>query len=117
MVKSPSDIIEFDVLLKPSGSSETASLDNIELFQPCPDDIERCRRWFISKGVTSHATDFGLACSAPAKLFEKLFQTNVEQVTAAPGMPSWQCSPEPKAPSEIKNYIDQITISSRPELF
>jgi len=117
MGKSPSDIIEFDVLLKPAGSSKTAALDNIELFQPSADDIERCRRWFISKGVTSHATDFGLACSAPAKLFEELFQTKVKQGAAAPGMPSWQCSPEPKAPSEIKSYIDQITISVPPELF
>jgi hypothetical protein len=117
MVKSPSDIIEFDVLLKPAGSPKTANLDNIELFQPSPDDIERCLRWFISKGVTSHVTDFGLACSAPAKLFEELFQTKVKQSTVAPGTPPWQCSPEPKAPSEIENYIDQITISAPPELF
>ncbi len=117
MEKSPSDIIEFDVLLKPAGSSNTPNIDNIEQFQPSSDDIEKCRRWFISKGVTSHATDFGLACSAPAKLFEDLFQTKVKQSTPAPGTPPWQCSSEPKAPFEIENYIDQISISAPPELF
>ncbi|MHC4640345.1 MAG: protease pro-enzyme activation domain-containing protein [Planctomycetota bacterium] len=117
MEQNSSDIIEFDILLKPAGSSKTPDLVNIEQFQPSPADIEKCRRWFISKGVTSYATDFGLACSAPAKLFEELFQTKVKQSAPAPGTPAWQCSPEPKAPSEIKNYIDQISISVPPELF
>jgi len=117
MEKNSSDIIEFDVLLKPAASSKTANLGNIEQFQPSPDDIEKCRRWFISKQVKAHATDFGLACSAPAKLFEELFRTKVKKSAPAPGTPAWKCSPEPKAPSEIENYIGQISISAPPELF
>lgn len=111
------NIIHFDILLKPAGSNKTPVVDNIDQFRPHAEIIEKCRRWLTSKGITCHSTDFGLACSAPLKIFEILFNTKVEQSGSGPGMPPRRCSSPPKAPPEIEEHVDQITISAPPELY
>lgn len=110
-------MIQFDILLKPAGSFDKPHVNNIDLFRPLSENIEKCHRWLSSKGVTCHPTDFGLACSAPAELFESLFSTKVERSELKIVAPPWNCSPPPKAPLEIEEYIDQISIAAIPELY
>lgn len=117
MEKRDLNVINFDILLKPAGSNKIPLVDNIDQFRPPAENIEKCRRWLTSKGVTCHSTDFGLACSTPLETFEILFDTKVEHSRSGPGMPSWRCSSPPKAPPEIEEHIDQITISAPPELY
>ena len=112
-----SNIIQFDILLKPADSSEILQVNNIDQFRPPPENIEKCHRWLTSKGVTCYRTDFGLACSAPAELFESLFSTKVERSKLKIAAPPWHCSLPPKAPPEIGEYIDQISITVLPELY
>ncbi|MHC4558229.1 MAG: hypothetical protein ACYTFW_14085 [Planctomycetota bacterium] len=117
MEKRPSNIIEFDILLKAPGSDKTPHVDNIDQFKPLSENIVKCHRWLESKGVTCQSTDFGLVCSAPAELFEVLFSTKIKRTSSAPGVPCWHCSSAPEAPCEIKQYVDQISISASPELY
>jgi hypothetical protein len=117
MDKNPSNTVGFDILLKAPASDRTPHIDNIAQFKPPPENIVRCRRWLASRGVTCHSTDFGLACSATTKLFEILFSTKVKRSKSAPGVPCWHCSSPPKAPREIEEYIDQISISVPPEFY
>ena len=117
MEKSPSDIVEFDILLKSPGSGKTPRADNISQFKPPAENIEKCRRWLASRGVTCHSTDFGLVCSAPAELFEALFSTELKRRSPTPGVPCWDCSSPPQAPREIEEYVDQISIAAPPELY
>jgi hypothetical protein len=115
--KSPSDIVEFDILLKAPGSGKTPHVDNIDQFKPPAENIAKCRRWLASQGVTCHSTDFGLACSATAEVFEALFSTKLERISSAPGAPCWGCTSPPQAPDEIEDYVDQISIAAPPELY
>lgn len=117
MEKSPSNMVEFDILLKAPGSDKTPHVDNISQFKPPAENIAKCRRWLASRGVTCHSTDFGLACSAPAELFEALFSTKLERSSPAPGVPCWHCSSPLQAPPEIEEYVDQISIPAPPELY
>ncbi len=117
MNKSLPKNIGFDVLLKSSASGGMPSLNNIEQFKPPQENIAKCNRWLTSKGVTCHATDFGLACSAPAELFETLFSTKVKYTRSSPGAPCWHSTSHIKVPLEIAEYIDQISISAPPEFF
>ena len=117
MENKRSNIIQFDILLKPAGASKTPHVNNIDQFRPPAENIEICRRWLASKGVMCHSTDFGLACNAPVKLFETLFSTRVKRSKSGPAMPPWHCSSPPESPLEIEEYIDQISISAPPELY
>ena len=117
MGKNHSDIVEFDILLKAGASGKTPRLDNIDQFKPPAENVAKCRRWLASKGVTCHSTDFGLACSATAEIFEALFSATLERSDSGPGVPCWHCSSPPQAPQEIERYVDQISISAPPELY
>ena len=117
MKKSDPETISFDILLRARGADKIPDIKTIDEFKPSPEHIEMCRRWLDSKGITCHATEFGLACSAAASLFEKIFSTKVQRKRTAPGKPVWQCSPPPKAPPELDEYIDQISVTAPPELF
>ena len=117
MDKGPSNIVGFDILMRAPASGKTPNIDNIDQFKPPPENIVKCHRWLASRGVTCHPTDFGFACSAPVDIFETLFHTKVKRSKSAPGVPSWSCSPPPKAPHEIEEYVDQITIPAPPEFF
>ena len=117
MSEAHSNIIGFDILLKAPASGRTAHVENIDQFKPPPENIVKCQRWLAARGVTCHSTDFGLVCSAPAELFENLFSTKVKRSSNAPGVPIWHCLSPPKAPSEIEEYVDQISISAPPEFY
>lgn len=117
MATDKSDIIEFNILVRAEAAGEIPGLGNLDRFRPDPEDIERCRRWLSGNGVTCYTTEFGLACSAPCKLFESLFSTRVKQSKPGPGKPPWQLLTDPVPPSEIADYIEDLTISASPELF
>ena len=117
MTDEQGDPIEFDILIRPPASGKHPDVKNIEQFRPDPADIEKCRRWLVSKGVTCHPTDFGLACRTSRNGFESLFSTQVNRERPSPGNPMWTCQRDPQPPSEIAGCIEQITISVRPELF
>ena len=111
------NIIGFDILLKAPASGKTPHIDNIDQFKPPQENIVKCHRWLAAKGVTCHSTDFGLACKAPVALFETLFSTKVNRGNSAPGEPNWHCLSPPKAPREIEEYVDQISIPAPPEFY
>ncbi len=117
MKNNRSNMIQFDILLRSAASGEIPDISNIGQFRADLEDIEKCRRWLASKGITCYSTAFGLACSAPVALFETLFCTKVQHGDLTPGMPPGRCSSPPKAPPEIEKYVDQISISAQPEFF
>jgi hypothetical protein len=117
MVKAHSNIIGFDILLKAPGSGKMPHVDNIDQFKPPPENIIKCHRWLASRGVKCHSTAFGLACKASAELFEILFSTKVKLSESESGAPCWHSLSLPKAPREIEQYIDQISITAPPEFY
>jgi len=117
MAEAHSNLIGFDILLKAPASGKTAHVGNIDKFKPPPENIVKCHRWLAAKGVTCHATDFGLACQAPAEQFESLFSTKVKRTSSTAGDPGWHCLSPPKAPPEIEAYVDQISIPAPPEFY
>ena len=109
--------IDFDILIRSAASGKEVDVSNIQEFRPDPADIEKCRRWLLSKGVTCHPTDFGLVCSTSRESFESLFSTQINRNRPSPGKPIWTCQRDPQPPREIADCIEQITISAPPELF
>ena len=73
-----SDWVQFDILLRAPGSGGSPSVETIQQFRPDPGVIEECRRHLALRGITCHATDFGLACGAPRALFEEVFSTHLK---------------------------------------
>ena len=110
-------VAQFDILVRSEGSGEIPNVENIDRFKPPPERIERCRRWLVGQGVTAHATDFGLACSAPAGLFERLFQTTLEAGGSSPGEAPLRATQPPQPPQDIASDVEQVTLTVPPELF
>ena len=111
--------INFDILLH-SGKELGGTLPgihSIDQFKPQPEIIERCQRFFLSKGLDCHATDFGLSCSSSKEVIEKLFNTELTQEYLQDGRIQWKFLKEPVFPDEIGSYIRQLTISTPPEFF
>ena len=111
--------VSFDILLKGrmADTSRTPQMENIEQFKPTGETIERSRRWLLGEGVRCHPTEFGLACTAPVELFERLFQVRLEERLVTPGGAPFGLSGEPVAPEPIADWVDQITLTVAPELF
>lgn len=117
MQDSAEQQVQFDLLVKPPAPGQDASLATIDQHRPRSEHVERCRRWLMSLGVECHATGFGLAGSAPSPLFESVFRCRLRRLDAGPGLPVWEASPPPKAPHEIEQLVQQVTIGAEPELF
>ncbi len=117
MASNSVDQVSFDVLLRTAGSGRIPTVENIHEFHASAEEIEKCRRWFASQGITCHATQFGLACNAKRESFESIFGVRLTPTQGGPGVRSHQMSGEPKPPAEIADLIDQITLSAPPELF
>ena len=117
MLKRSKDEVVFDILLHSSASGKQPSVSTIDQFLPPPEEIERCRRYLVARGVEAHATEFGLACRAPCDLFESLFGVSLNPITHTPSTPRFEMIGQPNPPEEIAKAIDQITISAVPELF
>lgn len=111
------DNIEFDILVRAEASGEIPNIKNIDRFRPDPEDVEYCRRWLYSNGVTCYITEFGLVCNASRQLFESLFSTQVKPSKQRSGKPPWQLLNDPVPPPEIADYIEDVTVSVPPELF
>lgn len=117
MARNKSNIIEFEILIRAEASGEIPDVSNINRFRPDPEDIEKCRRWLDSKGVSCYITEFGLVCSTSRHLFESLFSTQVKRSKQRSGKSQWQLLTDPVPPSKIADYIVDVTISVSPELF
>ena len=111
------DIVNINIILK-SGSPETdIHVNTIKNFIPDSGDLERCRRYLISRGVTCHPTSFGLACSAPKEVIEKVFKTKLKTNENESISSMRQFLIKPEIPVEIEKYVEQITLEIPPELF
>ena len=109
--------VEIEVLLKPPRAGDVPHIGAMAEFKPDPGDIERCRRWFAARGLTAHATDFGLVCSGPKPLVEELFQTRLITTEGQPGAPPFAPEGALQAPAELADLIENITLPGRPILF
>ena len=118
MTKQSESGVSFDVLLRAPGSGRVPNLTTIDQFRPPAEAIEKCRRCLSADGVTCHATDFGLACTATRERFESLFRVRLRPVAGfAPGMPPFQIVGEIHLPQVIREDVKQITLSAPPEFF
>lgn len=117
MPKESGETVGFDVLVRSPASGRSPTVASIREFRPDPKEIERCRRWFASRGVEAHPTEFGLACRAPRKLFESLFRVSLKPLGRGPGRPPFEILGRPVPPGEIAEAIEQVTIAAGPELF
>jgi hypothetical protein len=117
MPNQSEDPVSFDILLRSPASGKQPSVSTIDQFRPSHEAIEKCRRYLIKRGVEVHATEFGLACTAPRNLFESLFKVTLEPLNSLPGTPRFGILGHPKPPKEISKMIELITISASPELF
>jgi len=117
MLKNSNEEVVFDILLRSSASGKQPSVSTIDQFLPPPEEIERCRRYLVARGVEAHATKFGLACRAPCDLFELLFEVSLKPIRQTKGDPRFEMIGQPNPPKEIADAIDQITISAPPEFF
>ena len=109
--------VDFEVLLRTAGEGRLATAHNIDQFRADPENAERCRRWLHAKGVKASATDFSLACSAPAAVFESLFGVKLVPVRAAPGHLPWRVKGTIRVPPEIAPLVEDVTLSPPPEFF
>ena len=117
MASNSVDQVSFDLLLRTAGSGRIPTVENIHEFHAPAEEIEKCRRWFASQGITCHATQFGLACTATRESFESIFSVRLTPTQGGPGAHSHQMSEEAKPPPELADLIDQITLSAPPEFF
>ena len=108
------DTIAFDVLVKSLASRPEPDLSNIEQFRPFPEDLERCRRWFVSHGVSVNVTNFGLACTAPRKAVETLFSIRLQP---RKGSSDFDIEGTMQVPVEIDDIIKQVTLTKMPDFF
>jgi len=113
----PLRVVNFEVLLRSAGTGRSPTTENIAQFRPDPEALDRCRRWLCDRGVRVHATDFGLACSAPKVVFQSLFGTKLVRADPEPNRPAWRAVSSIQAPPEIASLVEEITIQQAPELF
>lgn len=108
--------INFDILLGKRGGAPT--VETVEAYRANPELVERCRRWLAARGVSAHATPFGLACSAPGKVIEELFGTSLAAEPASrPGTPPYRFVGAPRLPADFPADAAEITLSAEPEFF
>ncbi len=112
----PTDV-SFDVTLKGANPGAPAGLATIDQLRPSQEAIERCVRFLASKGVAVHATACGVACSAPAEVFESRFGVTLSHADDGPGAPSYKADGEPTAPAEIFDIVEAVTLAGAPEFF
>ncbi len=117
MPESANPVVTFDVLLRAGQARGEPSVQEIARFKPDPGDIERCRRWLAQRGVTAHATDFGLACSCPPALFEQLFGVRLAEKSPAADQAPFEAIGAMRPPPEIGDLIEQVTLTVAPQLF
>lgn len=111
------DTININIILKSGSPEKDIHVKTIKSFIPDSGDIEHCRRYLISRGVSCHPTSFGLACSAPKETIEKVFKTKFKADEHDSTGSIIDFLSKPEIPAEIVEYVDQITIEIPPELF
>ena len=118
MANQSGEEVAFDVLLRAPGAGSVPDVATIDQCRPDAEAVERCRRWFAARGVTTHATQFGLAGSTPRALFESLFGVRLKPVRpAVSGRPAFETIGKLQLPTEIADAIEQVTLSAPPEFF
>ena len=111
------DRVEIEVLLKPAGAGFVDRVGGAATRRPDPGDVERCRRWFANRGLSAHATDFGVVCSGPKAAIEEIFGVKLLAADAGFGMPPFIAEPALAPPAELAELIEAVTIPGRPEFF
>lgn len=112
-----SSTVAFEVLLRSKGSGRSATSRNVEQFRADPEAAERVRRWLHAHGVTAHATDFSIACTAPPKIFESLFGVELRPIKGPKKVPRWSVDGQIRIPEEIAEFVENVTLSMMPEFF
>ena len=93
--------IQVEVLVRADNPPDLVTLDNIDRARPRPEVIERCRRWFASRGLRCHGTDFGVVCTGSEDAIAEVFGS----------------ATSPRAPMEITDDVAQVTVVRGPEYF
>src|SRR5882724_5852118 len=106
----PDSLVHFEVLLRSGGTGRQPTARNVDQFRPDPEALDRCRRWLCAHGVTAHATDFSLACSASPRVFESLFGVKLIALEPAPGQPVWHVDGTIRVPGEIAALVEDVTL-------
>lgn len=107
----------FDILLQPAAPGAAARPGDAERLYPPRHEIERCRRWLSARGLSVYPTAFGLAGNASRRAFEEVFRVQLRASGAGPGQPAFEPATEPRAPEELADVIESITVGAAPELF
>ena len=115
------DTIQFDIMLRSTATAKgldpsAASTENIRDFYPAPETIERCRRWLVEQGITCYPGNFGLACSSPPAIFERVFDVRLERKSSE-GKFIPRLLTNPTFPEPIADSVEQITLSQFPDFF
>ena len=116
VVAGPGEVM-FDILLRPAAPGAAGHPGHVERLYPPSHEIERCRRWLSAHGLSVHPTAFGLAGNASRKAFEEVFRVQLRASGAGPGQPAFVPATDPRAPEELADVIESITVSAAPELF
>ncbi len=117
------DTIQFDILLRSTATAKgldpsAASTGNVRDFYPTPETIERCRRWLVKRGITCYPSNFGLACSSPPALFERVFDARLEgERKSSEGKTIPRLLTNPTIPEPIADIVEQIKLSPSPDFF
>jgi hypothetical protein len=113
----PDALVSFEVVLRTPGSGRIPTVQNLDQFRPDPEKLEFVRRWLHARGVVAHTTGFGLACSAPATVFESLFGAQLRPAEEVAGAAAWQLDGPIRLPAEIAGLVEEVVLSRTPELF
>ncbi len=109
--------VQFEVLIHARDSGQVPSVATIDSFKPDPADLIHAKRWFTEQGITAHQTDFGLVCSAPKNIFESIFDVTLTENENQSSQVAFNIVGQISAPSELKDIIEQVTLSVQPEYY
>ena len=109
--------VMFDILLRSAGSGRLPDRENVHDFYADAENVEKCRQWFAEHNIVLHATPFGLSGSTTREQFETVFAAKLEPYDTGPELTNYRIVIEPRPPVELAEMIDQITITTSPELF
>jgi hypothetical protein len=98
------DQVTIELLLKPAGSPPVSGAPP----RPGPDTVERVCRDLSARGLVCHATPYGLVCSAPRALLDRVLGPGAGSAAPGASLP---------VPAHLADVVEQITVEVRPEFF
>ncbi len=94
--------ITIELLFKPTGPLPASGAPP----RPAPDAIERVRCDLSARGLACHATPFGLVCSAPRSLLDRVLGPGAGAAAPGASLP---------VPAHFADVVEQITVEVAPE--